>query len=189
MKSIKYIHTREKLISQSELQGRIEQRVAAADWRMGTKSDHMNIVCNACRQHWGSCYPKTMCQNWDLPSYNVENPAHVLVSRRARSCDCLRAALWELQCAFWFFLSAVERNYCVTVWLNHRWLLHPLCPKPKCWSKQPNKAFISCSYKSTRASQKGPQTPPSLLQETGNTFSHLGANHKPQSIRQAVFGA
>lgn len=48
-------------------------------------------------------------------------------------------------------------------------------------------AFISWSQQKTRASQKGPQTPPSLLQETGNTVSHLGANHKPLTITRSVF--
>lgn len=84
-----------------------------------------------------------------------------LVSRWVRRLVCLRAAVLKLHCAFFFS-----------------------CVKPPVMTG-PKPQMLLCSF----PEQKSLSERPSLLQETGNTFSHLGADHKLRLLHHLFSGA
>lgn len=94
----------------------------------------------------GSTQSQTTTTVTFLPS--VYKTLHILVSRWVRSLVCLTAAVLQLQCAF-FFLKSCETS------VQH----------------QDSTANVTSPF----PEQKSLSERPSLLQETGNTFSHLGA--------------
>lgn len=126
-------------------------------------------------------FKQTMFANGDLPSHNAENPVHVLVSRWVRSSVCLRAAVWVLRVHV--VSQEVEQKLqlcdCVT---QQGMAVSSLLPKIEAQIKTAKYGFHFLELTEHKRLSEGPPGAASLLQETGNTFRHLRANHKPLSM-------